>query len=202
MDDVTIEGHPTGSSTLSESQRIRRWQTRKGRMGRLSLTRPPTSFERWRISTAERIRGASAHAKGFGAFGVFETHAGRSRLTRPKIFSRAKKCDWRCAFFDSLQAKRGSRDTWRSARGSPSRCIPKNGNFDMVETTRRSSSIRGSVLKFPAFHPRQKRRADNRHARCMNCRPMPVGFSGRCPPESAHQVTLSDGRPRQPETLA
>jgi len=79
----------------------------------------------------ERISDRQPHAKGSGAFGVFETTEDISQYTCASLFQlRAKTA--MLARFSTVAGESGSPDTWRDPRGFALKFYTDEGNYDMV----------------------------------------------------------------------
>jgi catalase len=141
----------------------------------------------------ERIPERVVHAKGAGAFGVFECTADMSKHTRAKFLSQAGKKTEVLARFSTVGGEKGSADAARDPRGFAVKFYTEEGNYDMTGNNTPVFFIR-DPLKFPDFIHTQKR--DPR----TNA-PNPDMFWDflSLTPESIHQVTIlfSDrGTPR------
>ena len=79
----------------------------------------------------ERIAERQPHAKGAGAFGVFETTEDVSAYTRAALFQPGVKTDM-LARFSTVAGESGSPDTWRDPRGFALKFYTPEGNYDMV----------------------------------------------------------------------
>jgi catalase len=141
----------------------------------------------------ERIPERVVHAKGAGAYGVFECTADMSNYTRAKFLSQAGKKTEMLARFSTVGGERGSADTARDPRGFALKFYTEEGNYDMTGNNTPVFFIR-DPLKFPDFIHTQKRNP------ATNA-PDPDMFWDflSLTPESIHQVTIlfSDrGTPR------
>ncbi|HUT37505.1 MAG TPA: catalase [Planctomycetota bacterium] len=141
----------------------------------------------------ERIPERVVHAKGAGAFGVFECTADMSKYTRARFLSQAGKKTEVVARFSTVGGEKGSADAARDPRGFAIKFYTEEGNYDMTGNNTPVFFIR-DPLKFPDFIHTQKR--DPR----TNA-PNPDMFWDflSLTPESIHQVTIlfSDrGTPR------
>jgi catalase len=64
----------------------------------------------------ERVPERNVHAKGAGAFGVFEATEDVSAYTKAALFQKRAKTDM-LARFSTVAGEQGSADTWRDPRG-------------------------------------------------------------------------------------
>ncbi|MGZ6662238.1 MAG: catalase, partial [Solirubrobacteraceae bacterium] len=78
----------------------------------------------------ERIPERQPHAKGSGAFGVFETTEDVSAYTRAGLFQPGVKTEM-LARFSTVAGESGSPDTWRDPRGFALKFYTSDGNYDM-----------------------------------------------------------------------
>jgi catalase len=130
----------------------------------------------------ERVPERVVHAKGGGAFGVFETTHDVSAYTRASLFQPGAQTQM-LARFSSVAGEQGSPDTWRDPRGFALKFYTDEGNYDMVGNNTPVFFIRDGI-KFPDFIRSQKRLPGS-HLRDHN---MQWDF-WTLSPESAHQVT-------------
>ncbi len=131
----------------------------------------------------ERVPERVVHAKGGGAYGVFEATADVSQYTKAGIFTKGK--DTRLLIrFSTVAGELGSADTARDPRGFAIKFYTDEGNYDLVGNNTPVFFIR-DPQKFSDFIHSQKRRADT-HTRDNN---MQWDF-WTLSPESAHQVTF------------
>ena len=79
----------------------------------------------------EKVIERQPHAKGGGAFGVFETTADVSHYTRAALFQRGAKTEM-LARFSTVAGEQGSPDTWRDVRGFSLKFYTSEGNYDLV----------------------------------------------------------------------
>ena len=86
----------------------------------------------------ERIPERQPHAKGSGAFGVFETTEDVSAYTRAALFQPGVTTEM-LARFSTVAGESGSPDTWRDPRGFALKFYTTEGNTTWSATTRRSS---------------------------------------------------------------
>jgi catalase len=141
----------------------------------------------------ERIAERQPHAKGSGAFGVFETTEDVSAYTRAALFQPGVKTDM-LARFSTVAGESGSPDTWRDPRGFALKFYTSEGNYDMVGNNTPVFFVR-DPMKFQHFIRSQKRRADNG----LRDHDMQWDF-WTLSPESAHQVTWLMGDRGIPRT--
>jgi catalase len=141
----------------------------------------------------ERIAERQPHAKGSGAFGVFETTEDVSAYTRAALFQPGAKTEM-LARFSTVAGESGSPDTWRDPRGFALKFYTTEGNYDMVGNNTPIFFIR-DPMKFQHFIRSQKRRADNG----LRDHDMQWDF-WTLSPESAHMVTWLMGDRGIPKT--
>ena len=141
----------------------------------------------------ERIPERQPHAKGSGAFGVFETTEDVSGYTRAALFQPGVKTDM-LARFSTVAGESGSPDTWRDPRGFSLKFYTSEGNYDMVGNNTPIFFVR-DPMKFQHFIRSQKRRADNG----LRDHDMQWDF-WTLSPESAHMVTWLMGDRGIPKT--
>jgi catalase len=141
----------------------------------------------------ERIPERQPHAKGSGAFGVFETTEDVSAYTRAALFQPGVKTEM-LARFSTVAGESGSPDTWRDPRGFALKFYTAEGNYDMVGNNTPVFFVR-DPMKFQHFIRSQKRRADNG----LRDHDMQWDF-WTLSPESAHQVTWLMGDRGIPKT--
>ncbi|MGV9408653.1 catalase [Nocardia sp. NPDC003693] len=141
----------------------------------------------------ERVPERQPHAKGGGAFGVFEVTRDVSAFTRADFLQPGKKTEV-LARFSTVAGERGSPDTWRDPRGFALKFYTEQGNFDMVGNNTPVFFVR-DPMKFQDFIRSQKRRADNN----LRDHDMQWDF-WTLSPESAHQVTWLMGDRGIPRT--
>ena len=137
-------------------------------------------FDRER--TPERV----VHAKGAGAFGVFEVTEDVSAYTAADFLQPGKKTPV-LARFSTVAGEQGSPDTWRDVHGFALRFYTEEGNLDIVGNNTPVFFIRDGI-KFPDFIHSQKRLGTNG----LRDADMQWDFWTRNP-ESAHQVTYLMG---------
>jgi catalase len=130
----------------------------------------------------ERVPERVVHAKGGGAFGVFETTGDVSAYTRASLFQPGASTEM-LARFSTVAGEQGSPDTWRDPRGFALKFYTDEGNYDLVGNNTPVFFIRDGI-KFPDFIRSQKRLPGS-HLRDHN---MQWDF-WTLSPESAHQVT-------------
>jgi len=141
----------------------------------------------------ERIPERQPHAKGAGAFGVFETTEDVSAYTRAALFQPGVRTEM-LARFSTVAGESGSPDTWRDPRGFALKFYTTDGNYDMVGNNTPVFFVR-DPMKFQHFIRSQKRRADNG----LRDNDMQWDF-WTLSPESAHQVTWLMGDRGIPKT--
>jgi catalase len=141
----------------------------------------------------ERIPERQPHAKGSGAFGVFETTEDVSAYTHAALFQPGVKTEM-LARFSTVAGESGSPDTWRDPRGFALKFYTSEGNYDMVGNNTPIFFVR-DPMKFQHFIRSQKRRADNG----LRDHDMQWDF-WTLSPESAHMVTWLMGDRGIPKT--
>ena len=131
----------------------------------------------------ERVPERVVHAKGGGAYGVFEATEDVSQYTKAGLFTKGQ--DTRLIIrFSTVAGELGSADTARDPRGFAIKFYTGQGNYDLVGNNTPVFFVR-DPQKFQDFIHSQKRRADT-HLRDNN---MQWDF-WTLSPESAHQVTI------------
>ena len=133
------------------------------------------------------------HAKGSGAFGVFETTEDVSGFTKAALFQKGAKVRM-LARFSTVAGELGSPDTWRDVRGFALKFYTEEGNFDLVGNNTPIFFVR-DPMKFPHFIRSQKRLPDSG----LRDGTMQWDFWTQNP-ESAHQVTYLMGERGLPST--
>jgi catalase len=141
----------------------------------------------------EKVIERQPHAKGSGAFGVFETTEDVSRYTRAALFQKGMKTDM-LARFSTVAGEQGSPDTWRDVRGFSLKFYTSEGNYDLVGNNTPVFFVR-DPMKFPHFIRSQKRLPDSG----LRDNHMQWDFWSSNP-ESAHQVTYLMGVRGLPRT--
>ncbi|MBL7153968.1 MAG: catalase [Phycisphaerae bacterium] len=132
----------------------------------------------------ERIPERVVHAKGAGAYGVFECTADMSKHTGAKFLSQVGKRTEVFARFSTVGGEKGSADSARDPRGFAVKFYTEEGNYDMTGNNTPVFFIR-DPLKFPDFIHTQKRNPATNS-------PNPDMFWDflSLTPESIHQVTI------------
>jgi catalase len=141
----------------------------------------------------EKVPERQPHAKGAGAFGVFETTGNVSAYTKAALFQRGAKTDM-LARFSTVAGEMGSPDTWRDVRGFSLKFYTSEGNYDLVGNNTPIFFVR-DPMKFPHFIRSQKRLPDSG----LRDAHMQWDFWTNNP-ESAHQVTYLMGPRGLPRT--
>jgi catalase len=131
----------------------------------------------------ERVPERVVHAKGGGAYGVFEATEDVSQFTKADLFAKGKRTNL-ILRFSSVAGELGFPDTVRDPRGFAIKFYTEQGNYDLVGNNTPVFFIR-DPQKFSDFIHSQKRRADT-HLHDNN---MQWDF-WTLSPESAHQVTF------------
>ncbi len=142
----------------------------------------------------ERIPERNVHAKGSGAFGVFETTEDISAYTKAAVFQPGTTTDM-LARFSTVAGEQGSPDTWRDPRGFALKFYTTEGNWDLVGNNTPVFFIR-DTMKFPHFIRSQKRMGGSG----LRDNHMQWDFWS-LNPESAHQVTYLMGDRGIPKTF-
>lgn len=133
------------------------------------------------------------HAKGSGAFGVFETTEDVSKYTKAALFQPGVSTRTLLRF-STVAGELGSPDTWRDVRGFALKFYTTEGNFDLVGNNTPVFFVR-DPMKFPHFIRSQKRLPDSG----LRDNTMQWDFWTQNP-ESAHQVTYLMGNRGLPKT--
>jgi len=141
----------------------------------------------------EKVIERQPHAKGAGAFGVFETTEDVSRYTKAALFQPGAKSDLLLRF-STVAGEMGSPDTWRDVRGFSIKFYTSEGNYDLVGNNTPIFFVR-DPMKFPHFIRSQKRLPDSG----LRDNHMQWDFWTNNP-ESAHQVTYLMGVRGLPRT--
>jgi len=134
----------------------------------------------------EKVPERQPHAKGSGAFGVFETTEDVSRYTKAALFQKGCKTEM-LARFSTVAGEAGSPDTWRDVRGFSLKFYTSEGNYDLVGNNTPVFFVR-DPMKFPHFIRSQKRLPDSG----LRDAHMQWDFWTQNP-ETAHQVTYLMG---------
>lgn len=134
----------------------------------------------------ENIPERRPHAKGAGAFGVFEVTHDVSRFTKAAVFQ-PRASSRMLARFSTVAGELGSPDTWRDVRGFALRFYTTEGNYDLVGNNTPVFFVR-DPMKFPHFIRSQKRLPDSG----LRDATMQWDFWTHTP-ESSHQVTYLMG---------
>jgi catalase len=130
----------------------------------------------------ERVPERVVHAKGSGAYGVFEVTNDVSQFTKADLFQPGKRTEM-LARFSTVAGEMGSPDTWRDPRGFALKFYTEHGNYDMVGNNTPVFFVRDAI-KFQDFIRSQKRHP----ATGLRNNDMQWDFWSLSP-ESAHQVT-------------
>ncbi|MFF5564435.1 catalase [Streptomyces sp. NPDC012623] len=130
----------------------------------------------------ERVPERVVHAKGAGAYGVFEVTNDVSQFTKADLFQPGKRTEM-LARFSTVAGELGSPDTWRDPRGFALKFYTEHGNYDMVGNNTPVFFVRDPI-KFQDFIRSQKRHP----ATGLRNNDMQWDF-WTLSPESAHQVT-------------
>ncbi|NLU66625.1 catalase [Streptomyces sp. HNM0574] len=130
----------------------------------------------------ERVPERVVHAKGSGAYGIFEVTNDVSQFTKAALFQPGKRTEM-LARFSTVAGEQGSPDTWRDPRGFALKFYTEDGNYDLVGNNTPVFFVRDTI-KFQDFIRSQKRRIDTG----LRDNDMQWDF-WTLSPESAHQVT-------------
>ncbi|HET6491609.1 MAG TPA: catalase [Burkholderiales bacterium] len=141
----------------------------------------------------EKVIERQPHAKGSGAFGVFDTTGDVSAYTKAALFQKGVATDM-LARFSTVAGEQGSPDTWRDVRGFSLKFYTDEGNYDLVGNNTPIFFVR-DPMKFPHFIRSQKRLPDSG----LRDNHMQWDFWTNNP-ESAHQVTYVMGERGLPRT--
>lgn len=131
----------------------------------------------------ERIPERVVHAKGAGAYGVFECTNDMSKYTKAEIFHKGTKTNL-VIRFSTVAGELGSADSLRDPRGFAIKFYTNQGNYDIVGNNTPVFFIRDGI-KFPDFIHSQKRNPKT-HLKDPN---MVWDFLSLTP-ESIHQATI------------
>lgn len=145
--------------------------------------------------TRERIPERVVHAKGTGAFGVFEVTDDVTRYTRADFLSGIGKKTEMFARFSTVGGEQGSADSVRDPRGFALKLYTDEGNYDIVGNNTPVFFLRDPI-KFPDFIHTQKRHP-------QTGRPDPDMFWDffSLTPETNHQLTILFTDRGTPRTL-
>lgn len=170
---TTQSGAPVTSDAHSQSV---------GADGAISLT-DHYLVEKLAQFNRERVPERVVHAKGGGAFGVFETkNADIAKYTKAALFQPGVNTEMLIRF-STVAGESGSPDTWRDPRGFAIKFYTSEGIYDLVGNNTPVFFIRDGI-KFPDFIHSQKRLPGS------NLRDADMQWDfWTLSPESAHQVT-------------
>src|SRR5690606_14111866 len=141
----------------------------------------------------EKVIERQPHAKGSGAFGVFETTGDVSKYTKASLFQPGARTDLLLRF-STVAGEQGSPDTWRDVRGFSIKFYTAEGNYDLVGNNTPVFFVR-DPMKFPHFIRSQKRLPDSD----LRDNHMQWDF-GTSNPETAQQVAYLMGPRGLPRT--
>lgn len=141
----------------------------------------------------ERVPERVVHAKGAGAYGVFDVTNDVSQFTKADLFQPGRRTEM-LARFSTVAGEQGSPDTWRDPRGFALKFYTEHGNYDMVGNNTPVFFVR-DPSKFQDFIRSQKRRPDSG----LRDHDMQWDF-WTLSPESAHMVTWLMGDRGIPRT--
>jgi catalase len=131
----------------------------------------------------ERVPERVVHAKGSGAYGVFEITNDITRYSCADVFSKVGQKTEVLFRFSTVGGEKGSADTERDPRGFAMKFYTQEGNWDLVGNNTPVFFIRDG-LKFPDFIHTQKRDPKTN----LKSATMKWDFWSLSP-ESLHQVT-------------
>jgi len=134
----------------------------------------------------EKVPERLPHAKGSGAFGIFETTEDVSAFTKAALFQKGAKTEL-LARFSTVAGEQGSPDTWRDVRGFSLKFYTTEGNYDLVGNNTPVFFVR-DPMKFPHFIRSQRRLPDSG----LRDNHMQWDF-WTLSPETAHQVAYLMG---------
>jgi len=103
----------------------------------------------------EKVPERQPHAKGSGAFGVFETTEDVSQYTKAALFQPGVTTELLIRF-STVAGEMGSPDTWRDVRGFSLKFYTSAGNYDLVGNNTPVFFVR-DPMKFPHFIRSQRR---------------------------------------------
>jgi len=186
---VAPEGSTTSNGAPNDSDRN---SLSVGANGPL-LLHDVTLIENLAHFDREKVPERLPHAKGSGAFGVFETTEDVSAYTKAGIFQQGASSEV-ITRFSTVAGEQGSPDTWRDVRGFSVRLYTDEGNLDIVGNNTPVFFVR-DPMKFPNFIRSQRRMPDS-GLRSPN---MQWDF-WTANPESAHQVSYLMGDRGLPRT--
>src|ERR1700685_828501 len=142
----------------------------------------------------ERVPERVVHAKGGGAYGVFEATEDVSQFTKAGLFTKGATTDLLIRF-STVAGELGSADSARDPRGFAIKFYTEQGNYDLVGNNTPVFFVR-DASKFQDFIHSQKRLPDTG----MRSNDMQWDF-WTLSPESAHQVTILMSDRGTPRTL-
>ncbi len=132
----------------------------------------------------ERIPERIVHAKGAGAYGVFEVTDDVTKYTRAHFLGEVGRKTEVFTRFSTVGGEKGSADSERDPRGFAVKFYTEEGNYDFVGNNTPVFFIR-DPLKFPDFIHTQKRHP------ATNCKDPNMFWDFlSLTPESIHQVTV------------
>ena len=99
----------------------------------------------------ERVPERNVHAKGSGAFGVFETTEDVSAYTKAALFQRGTTTEM-LARFSTVAGEQGSPDTWRDPRGLRAEVLHVRGQL-RPRRQQHPGVLRPRHDEVPALHP-------------------------------------------------
>ncbi len=111
----------------------------------------------------EKVPERQPHAKGSGAFGVFETTEDVSAYTHAALFQKGASTEM-LARFSTVAGEAGSPDTWRDVRGFSLKFYTSEGNYDLVGNNT-AGLLHPRHDEVSAFHPEPEAASRLRPAR-------------------------------------
>ncbi|HEY4074955.1 MAG TPA: catalase [Herbaspirillum sp.] len=186
---MPISGSTTGSGAPAQSDRH---SLTIGANGPIVL-HDAHFLEQMAHFNREKVPERQPHAKGAGAFGMFETTEDVSAYTAAALFQKGVSTEM-LARFSTVAGESGSPDTWRDVRGFSLKFYTTEGNYDLVGNNTPVFFVR-DPMKFPHFIRSQKRLPDSG----LRDNNMQWDF-WTSNPETAHQVAYVMGERGLPRT--
>src|SRR3546814_17799355 len=97
----------------------------------------------------EKVPERQPHARGAGAFGIFETTEDVSAHTKAALFQKGATTEM-LARFSTVAGEMGSPDTWRDVRGFSLKFYTVEGNYALVSHNTPLFFVR-APMNFPPF---------------------------------------------------
>ncbi|XP_073975280.1 catalase-like [Rhodnius prolixus] len=120
------------------------------------LAEDTTFFDESRHFDRERIPERVVHAKGAGAFGVFQVTNDITQHTKADVFSKIGKTTQILVRFSTVSGEKGSSDLDRDVRGFAIKLYTRDGNWDLVGNDIPIFAVRDPLIFF-SFTRSQKR---------------------------------------------